>query len=110
MQNLELLKQDKAILLLTARQLIADFEACDLSLSFDFDKPDYAALFSQVIAVINKLTSDYPEKLFRVFYRIDLPEQLVKESLKNGNASVFLAELIIKRVLQKVILKKQYSK
>ena len=109
MQNIELLKQDKSILLLTAKQLLIDFDACGITLNFNTDIPDYATLYNDVVNCVNHLLTQNTEKLFQLFYRIDLPEHLVNEILKKINSSELLSDLIIKRILQKVVLKKQYS-
>ncbi len=48
-----------------------------------------------------------------LLYRIDVTELQIKKEASNHlekNFQQILAELIIKRILQKVILKEQYSK
>ena len=58
-----------------------------------------------------ELYSRSQQNLFNLFYRIDLPEDKVQELLRSdGFEWNALAELILKRELQKVILRRRFSK
>ncbi len=68
-------------------------------------------LIETVADLLWELHSRSQQNLFNLLYRIDLPESKVQETVSsdgfNWNA---LAELILKRELQKVVLRKRFSK
>ena len=57
------------------------------------------------------LNEDYP-KLLSILYRIDIDEEFINRKLKeisNADTDEVITDLIIKRELQKVIIKEIYS-
>lgn len=94
-------------------QLSKDFESAGLDISFTSNLPkDLELLINTVKVQIETLSKKTPHLLPILLYRIDISEQQIKVySKKNPDAiyEVLLAELIIKRILQKVILKKTFS-
>jgi len=95
----------------TIAQLEKDFLA--VGVNFDIEKPvkDYKQLFSFTNNLVNALNEQDPKRIINLLYRIDLPEEKVQEEMKISilTFSELLAELIVKRELQKVILKNYYS-
>ena len=70
-----------------------------------------AYLLETVVDILWEMHDRSQENLFNLFYRIDLPETKIQDVLTSGefdwNA---LAELILKRELQKVVLRRHFSK
>jgi hypothetical protein len=78
-----------------------DHEAKEMNL------PDLICLVADVLYEVNRRSQ---QNLFNLFYRIDLPETKVQESLNSdGFDWNVLAELILKRELQKVVLRRHFS-
>ncbi len=95
-------------------QLKKDFEvsACDASFTDNLPK-DFYLLRDLIYKNLCQLGISASSKLPGLLYRIDVSEKQIKiQCNKNPNAKweENVAELIIKRILQKVILKKTYSK
>lgn len=68
-------------------------------------------LIETVADILWELHSRSQENLFNLLYRIDLPETRVQETVNSeGFEWNVLAELILKRELQKVVLRRHYSK
>lgn len=93
-------------------QLRKDFDACGMGTFFnEINLPlDYMLLVdavSEALVVIEKQGfSGYQQLL----YRIDVPEKQLAELSSTHHKNNAIAELIIKRILQKVILKIKFSK
>lgn len=70
-------------------------------------------LMPQLIHCIQQLIHQNYSKLLNLFYRIDLPEERLKRELHLNNGmkqdAEIIAELILKRELQKVVFKKIYK-
>lgn len=94
-------------------QLARDFEQSNFSSEFvDSLEPDYVSLHSKIVFELqrNEKRTDY--NLMHLLYRIDISEAQLKKYLdqyKNENHLNVIAELIIKRVLQKIVIKKYYK-
>ena len=95
----------------TTTQLEKDF--LSIGVNFDIDKPvqDYKQLFSFTSHLVNALNEQDPKRIINLLYRIDLSEEKVQDEMKISTLtfSELLAELIVKRELQKVIIKNYYS-
>lgn len=95
------------------QQLKKDFESAGAGVEFINDLPkEYGALKSILIHALQLLMKNSSSALQTLLYRIDISEQQIKNyRVKNGNLDFedVLAELIIKRVLQKVVFKKKFS-
>lgn len=93
-------------------QLIKDFS----SANFDSDfithlKPDVQEIQFAIIDQLEKVEKISKTKLRNLLYRIDISEKQLLKLSKNKTENSFneiLSELIIKRVLQKVIFKEYY--
>jgi hypothetical protein len=95
-------------------QLKRDFEVSGCSVEFIEHLPvNFEHLRDEVSAQLKKMGKHGVSKLPELLYRIDVSEQQIKrfaEEHPAENWEDLVAELIIKRILQKVILKKTYSK
>lgn len=95
-------------------QLRKDFAMAGCDVEFTNQLPgSFDELKAVLGSQIRKLGTSGASKLPELLYRVDLSEAQVKHySSKQPNESweELVAELIIKRLLQKVILKKTYSK
>ena len=106
LQNAEILHQ-------TAEQIKKDFAFFDITILFEnYNQNAYTQLYEQVFPQIKKLLATNSQKIFSLLYRIDISEaQLKNESQKNAEqtSEEIITHLIIKRCLQKVVLRKLYS-
>jgi hypothetical protein len=96
----------------TTFQLEKDF--LNIGLNFNIQKPvrNYNQLFSFTTNLVNLLNEQEPKQILNLLYRIDLSEEKVQSEMQISplTFSELLAELIVKRELQKVIMKNYYSK
>jgi len=96
---------DLEILHQTAEQIKKDFAFFSLPVNFSGNKETaYNELCEQIQPHIKKLLDTNYEQLMSVLYRIDIPEQQITNNVQH------LTDLIIKRCLQKVVLRKLFSK
>ncbi len=95
----------------TVTQLEKDFLM--IGVNFDISKPvkDYRQLFEFTNHLVNALNEKDPTRILNLLYRIDLPEEKVQSEMQNSQLSFseMLSELIVKRELFKVVLRKKYS-
>lgn len=93
-------------------QLQKDFDACGMVDFFNkISIPlDYTLLVDTLEKALMVLEKQGFNSYQQLFYRIDLPEKQIAKLSLNIDKNKAIAELIIKRILQKVILKIQYSK
>lgn len=93
-------------------QLKKDFSSCSLSVDFINDLPaDLPHLKATIINELAPLLKNNSQ-LSALLYRIDISETQIKNYSDKNKTLGFeeiLSELIIKRILQKVILKKKFS-
>ena len=103
--------QNNLFLQETAQQLEKDFLM--IGINFDIDTPvsDYKYLFSFTYHLVNALNEQNPQKVLNLIYRIDLAEKKVQEEMQKTQLSFteMLSEMIVKREIYKVILRKKYS-
>ena len=68
---------------------------------------------SQLISLINELIKNDFSSLVQLLYRLDVEEKKLKKLLQENSetdAASIIADLIIKRQIQKVVTKNQYKK
>ncbi len=96
----------------TADQIIKDFDMFGLEVRFSGNTYNaYEELFDQIEPHINKLISTNRSKFMSVLYRIDLSDLQVKKAVEQNASESFseiITDLIIKRELQKVVIRKHY--
>lgn len=94
-------------------QLKKDFDNCGLSSDFITELiPDFEFILNILCVEINPIGKASNDKLMELLYRIDISElQIKKQSLIRPEASFdqIVAELIIKRELQKVVIKQMFK-
>ena len=95
-------------------QIQKDFNWFNFNISYDDDveKTPYQQLYDQILPLVDELLNDDYPKLLAMLYRIDLEEDFVNRRLKeipNADTDEVITDLIIKRELQKVIIRMQYS-
>ena len=95
---------------LTAKQIERDFSFYEVQLILQADT--YDGLYEQLLPFVNQISKNNANKLHQLLYRIDISEMQIKnESHKNLDLGLeeIITQLIIKRCLQKVVLKKLFS-
>ncbi len=114
MQNISTLKNQlniKDLFNAFKTQLAKDFDQSNFPSDFvEALEPDYVSILERIASELegNGGESD----LVRLLYRIDISELQLKKYFNRHKTEKYLnviAELIIKRVLQKVVLKQFYS-
>ena len=93
-------------------QLIRDFEKSNFPTDFVATlEPNYAVILEKITDELHRSEKRLGFTIMQLLYRIDISEaQLRKYLNEKGNENHFavIAELIIKRVLQKVVTKQYY--
>ncbi len=94
-------------------QLQKDFENCSLDGRFATNLiPDYNLILSAVFLEVEKINKTSSGKLNELLYRIDISELQIKKAF-NLNPDITLneiiAELIVKRELQKIVIKEHFK-
>jgi uncharacterized membrane-anchored protein YhcB (DUF1043 family) len=94
------------------RQLEKDFAQSNFPADFVRElEPDYAGILEKIAFELKLNEKKTDVNLMQLLYRVDISEAQLKKYLEaNKDESYFnvLAELIIKRILQKVVIKKFY--
>lgn len=97
----------------TAEQIIKDFDMFGLEIKFSGNAYNaYEELFEQIKPHIDALIRINHQKFMNILYRIDLSDTQVKKALESNAAEPFsdiISDLIIKRELQKVVIRNQYK-
>ncbi len=72
---------------------------------------DFPGIYRSLSRLIKKHIVSGASGLMNFLYRVDVNEDLIKEALSahNKNADELLAELIIKRELEKILLREKFS-
>ena len=95
-------------------QLQRDFELCGfLDITPKLSSNNLEHVFNEVLKSVLTIEKKDSSSIQNLLYRIDVTELQIKKEASNHpekNFQQILAELIVKRILQKVILKEQYSK
>ena len=104
---------DAEILNQTAQQIIKELAVFQIDIVLlSTSQNAYTQLFEQIFPHIKELAKNNYQKLLSLLYRIDISEiQLRNELRKNEEQSQeeVITHLIIKRCLQKVVLRKLFS-
>lgn len=94
-------------------QLRKDFQGSGLNADFTENLPrEFIPIRTLICKELEKIMNGSLSSLQGLLYRVDISEQQLKQyrsAESTRNYPELLAELIIKRVLQKVILKKRFS-
>lgn len=98
----------------TANQVIKDFEMFGLEIRFSGSAYNaYEELFEQIQPHIEKLIQTNRQKFMGILYRIDVSEEQIKKAVDQNATESFseiITDLVIKRELQKIVIRRQYKK
>jgi hypothetical protein len=101
------------LILKVVEQVKKDFNWFSFEITFsNKEESPYLKLYQQILPLINDLLNDDYPKLLAMLYRIDIDEDFLNRKLKESKQSdtdEVITDLIIKRELQKVIIKDIYS-
>jgi hypothetical protein len=94
-------------------QLAKDFVQSNFEVGFvQTLEPAYASIHEKIMVELQRNEKRADSNLMQLLYRIDISEAQLKKYLNEANNENHLgtiAELIIKRVLQKVVIKQYYK-
>jgi hypothetical protein len=97
----------------TASQIIKDFEMFGMEVKFSGSAYNaYEELFDQVHPHIKKLIDTNQSKFMGILYRIDLSDEQIKKAVNENASEPFseiVTDLIIKRELQKIVIRNHYK-
>ena len=95
----------------TVEQIQKDFQIFEVDITFSGDPESaYDELFAQIQPLIAELSSGNPERLMNLLYRIDLKETDLQRAVnERGDFVEYITEKILKRELQKVILREHFK-
>lgn len=95
-------------------QLAKDFEQSNFQTDFIKNlEPDFAIIHKKIAGELQRSEKNADTNLMTLLYRIDISEAQLKKYLNEHNHENYLmtiAELIIKRVLQKVVIRQYYKR
>ena len=114
LQNLpEKLNQEQKLVAATIAQIKKDFLNNGLELALEADSAiQYNSLVAELAESIEWLFENDRHRLMQLLYRIDLPEFRLAEILSSTEETAVckaLADLIVRREAQKVIIRNFYS-
>jgi len=98
----------------TANQIIKDFDMFGMEIKFSGNAYNaYEELFNQIEPHIKKMIDSNQSKFMGILYRIDVSDEQIKKALNENHSEPFsfiITDLIIKRELQKVVIRNYYKK
>ena len=98
----------------TAQQIIKDFGMVGLEIKFLGNAGNaYLQLFSQILPFIEKMQTENFHNFYNLMYHIDISENQIKkaaEEAKDKSFSEVVTDLILKRELLKVVMRRSFSK
>jgi hypothetical protein len=97
----------------TADQIIKDFDMFGMEIRFSGNAYNaYDELFEQIEPHIKKLIDSNQSKFMGILYRIDLNDAQIQRTINENSSEPFseiITDLIIKRELQKVVIRNHYK-
>jgi hypothetical protein len=95
-------------------QLAKDFEQSNFPSAFIASlQPDYSQIHARIVRELQDSQKKADANIMQLLYRVDISEAQLKRYLqeqKDEDMLHVIAELIIKRVLQKVVIREMYKK
>jgi len=95
-------------------QIKKDFNWFSFEITFaNKETTPYIELYQQILPLIDEMLNDNYPKLLAILYRIDIDEAFLNRKLKeieNADTDEVITDLILKRELQKVIIRETYRK
>jgi len=109
-ENLEQYFINREIMNDTARQVAKDLRLAPFEISFEENSPSpYEQMMQNVLPAITELLNGNAQKLQQTIYQVDLSETRFRGALRTENPALTLADEILKRLLQKVVIRRLYS-
>jgi hypothetical protein len=97
----------------TADQIIKDFEMFGMEIKFSGNAYNaYEELFDAIEPHIKKIIDSNHSKFMGILYRIDLNDDQIQKAINDNSSEPFseiITDLIIKRELQKVVIRNHYK-
>jgi hypothetical protein len=94
----------------TLRQAEKDLTLPELSLpQGEVSEQMQQMIWNHVYDGVYQLVNQKPSELQQAFYRVDLSEKQFREALASADQVHQLTEFVLKRSLQKVVMRKRYS-
>ena len=97
----------------TAQQVIKDFGMSGIEIKFSGNAENaHTELFLQIHPHIEKLLKGNAENFYNLLYRIDISEVQIKKAVESAldkSFSEIITDLILKRELLKVVMRKKYE-
>jgi len=94
-------------------QVKKDFNCFSFEITFsNQEETPYLELYNQILPLIDELLNDDYPKLLAMLYRIDIDVEFLNRKLKESEQAdthEVITDLILKRELQKVIIREMYS-
>lgn len=94
-------------------QIKKDFNWFNFEITFtNKEESAYLELFHQILPLVDELLNDNYPKLLAMLYRIDVDDAFLNKRLKESeqvDTDEVITDLIIKRELQKVIIREIYN-
>lgn len=94
-------------------QLARDFQQSNFPADFVAElEPEYTCIHEKIVGELQRNEKRADFNLMHLLYRIDISEAQLKRYLDDNKSESYfyvIAELIIKRVLQKVVVKQYYK-
>lgn len=111
--KLEKYYQKREIILETAEQIQKDFDHFGIAIEFSNSSSfAYNELYGEIYPVIAEMLDRHFERLMNILYRIDLSEKKVRlqfEKSLEEDFAAYLTNNIIKRELQKVLIRRHFN-
>lgn len=110
-ESVEKYRYDFEIVRLTAEQLIKDLQTFGIEIVFSGDPLSaYRELLNQIKPILRDLYKNQPSTFQALLYRIDINEKKYRQLSQGENFLDRLAEEIVQREFQKVLVRKYFSK
>ena len=94
----------------TINQIKKDFIEFDFNIEITNKGENlFEELIAEISPVIDYLLEKQLEKLMSLIYRIDIDERKIKLALNAEKPHVSISELVVKRELQKVVIRNYYK-
>lgn len=103
---------DRELVEKTLQQVEKDFSLQGIDLCLNRHPKSYDELMAELADKLHEVETTGDEQLPALLYRIDLPEKEIFRAMEDStgvNFYHFLADKILRRCFQKVILRRKYS-
>jgi hypothetical protein len=95
------------------KQLAKDFEQSNFDADFHDLEPDFSGICEKIVVELQRSEKKADARLMQLLNRIDISEAQWRKHItaqQHKDHLMAIAELIIKRVLQKVVIKHYYKR